>query len=92
LLLLVVLAEELAWRGLAIDLFSKRFGPLRAVLISALLYVLPQVALGSPLLMIVALLCGLLWGTLRVRFGGLAAPFIAHLVWDLLVFVLYPVV
>ncbi|MDH3727647.1 MAG: CPBP family intramembrane metalloprotease [Myxococcales bacterium] len=92
LLLLVVLAEELVWRGLAIDLFSKRFGPLRAVLISALLYVLPQVALGSPLLMIVALLCGLLWGTLRVRFGCLAAPFIAHLVWDLLVFVLYPVI
>lgn len=90
-LLLVVAAEELVWRGLAIDLFSKAWGPWRAVLLSALLYVLPQVALGSALLMIVALLCGLLWGALRVRFGGLAAPFIAHLVWNLLVFVLYPV-
>ncbi|MFW2388747.1 MAG: lysostaphin resistance A-like protein [Polyangiales bacterium] len=90
-LLLVVAAEELVWRGLAIDLFSKAWGPWRAVLLSALLYVLPQVALGSALLMIVALLCGLLWGGLRVRFGGLAAPFIAHLIWNLLVFVLYPV-
>ena len=90
-LLLVVAAEELVWRGLAIDLFSKAWGPWCAVLLSALLYVLPQVALGPALLMIVALLCGLLWGALRVRFGSLAAPFIAHLIWDLLVFVLHPV-
>ncbi|MDH3728036.1 MAG: CPBP family intramembrane metalloprotease [Myxococcales bacterium] len=91
LLLLVVAAEELVWRGVAIDLFSQSLGPWRAMLFSALLYVLPQVALRSPLLMIVALCCGLLWGALRVRTKGLAAPFVAHLVWDVLVFVWHPV-
>lgn len=91
LLLLVVAAEELVWRGLAIDLFSKALGPSRAVLLSALLYMLPQIAFRSPLLIVVAALCGLLWGTLRVRFHGLAAPFTAHLVWDVLVFIMYPV-
>jgi len=91
LLLLVVAAEELVWRGVAIDLFSKPLGPWRAMLVSALLYVLPQVALRSPLLIIVALCCGLLWGALRVRTKGLAAPFVAHLVWDILVFVWHPV-
>ncbi|MDH3652789.1 MAG: CPBP family intramembrane metalloprotease [Myxococcales bacterium] len=91
LLLLVVAAEELVWRGVAIDLFSKSLGPWRAMLVSALLYVLPQVALRSPLLIIVALCCGLLWGALRVRTNGLAAPFVAHLVWDILVFVWHPV-
>ncbi|MGB5286648.1 MAG: CPBP family intramembrane glutamic endopeptidase [Polyangiales bacterium] len=91
LLFLVVAAEELVWRGVAIDLFSKSFGPWRAMLFSALLYVLPQLALRSPLLIIVAFLCGLLWGSLRVRTRGLAAPLIAHLVWDILVFVMYPV-
>ena len=91
LLLLVVAAEELVWRGVAIDLFSKSLGPWRAMVFSALLYVLPQVALRSPLLMIVALCCGLLWGALRVRTKSLAAPFIAHLVWDILVFVWHPV-
>lgn len=91
LLFLVVAAEELVWRGVAIDLFSKSFGPWRAMLFSALLYVLPQLALRSPLLIIVAFLCGLLWGSLRVQTRGLAAPLIAHLVWDILVFVMYPV-
>lgn len=91
LLVLVVVAEELVWRGLAIDFFSASFGASRAVVISSLLYVLPQIALRSPLLVIVALLCGSLWGTLRVRTGGLVAPFVAHLVWDLLVFVMFPV-
>lgn len=91
LLLLVVTAEELVWRGLAIEVFSKAVGPKRAVVVAAFVYVLPQVALGSALLAIVALLCGLLWGALRVRFHGLSAPFIAHLLWDLLVFVVHPV-
>lgn len=91
LLFLVVAAEELVWRGVAIDLFSKSLGPWRAMLLSALLYVLPQVALRSPLLIIVALCCGLLWGALRVRTKGLAAPFVAHMVWDVLVFVWRPV-
>lgn len=91
LLFLVVAAEELVWRGVAIDLFSKSFGPWRAMLFSALLYVLPQLALRSPLLIIVAFLCGLLWGSLRVQTRGLAAPLIAHLVWNILVFVMYPV-
>jgi len=90
-LLLVVAAEELVWRGVAIDLFSRSLGPWRAMLVSAFLYVLPQVALRSPLLIIVALCCGLLWGALRVSSKGLAAPFVAHLVWDILVFVWHPV-
>jgi membrane protease YdiL (CAAX protease family) len=90
-LVLVVAAEELVWRGLAIDLFSKSLGRSGAVLLASLVYVLPQIAFRSPLLVIVALSCGLVWGGLRVRTGGLLAPLVAHLTWDLLVFVLFPV-
>ena len=90
-LVLVVAAEELVWRGLAIDLFSKSFGASGAVLFASLVYVLPQIAFRSPLLVAVALACGLVWGALRVRTHGLLAPLIAHLTWDLLVFVLFPV-
>lgn len=90
-LLFVVAAEELVWRGLAIDVFSNTLGRWPAVLVSALLYVLPQVAFRSSLLMIIALLCGLLWGVLRISCKGLAAPFTAHLTWDVLVFIMYPV-
>jgi len=88
---LVVAAEEQVWRGLAIDLFSKSFGASGAVLFASLVYVLPQIAFRSPLLVVVALACGLVWGALRVWTHGLLAPLIAHLTWDLLVFVLFPV-
>ncbi len=91
LLLAVVAAEELVWRGLANDLLSPAFGEWRAVAGAALLYVLPQVAFRSPLLIVVALVCGLVWGALRVRTSGLTAPFVAHVVWDVLVFIAYPV-
>lgn len=91
LLIIVVTAEELVWRGLAIDLFSKSMSAGRAVLLSSLVYVLPQIAFRSPLLAFVALACGLVWGALRVQTRGLVAPLVAHLVWDLLVFVSFPV-
>ena len=90
-LALVVGVEELVWRGLAIDPFSTSLSASGAVLFASLVYVLPQIAFRSPLLVIVALLCGLVWGALRVRTQGLVAPLVAHLTWDLLVFVLFPV-
>ena len=91
LLLFVVAIEEVVWRGLAIDTISRSSGARNAVVLSALLYVLPQIAMRSFVLMAVALVCGLVWGALRVRCAGLTAPLTAHAVWDLLVFVLYPI-
>lgn len=90
-LVMVVTTEEWVWRGLAIDLLSKSGHAGRAVLLSALIYVLPQIAFRSPLLVVVALVCGLIWGALRVWTKGLVAPLLAHLLWNLLVFVLFPV-
>lgn len=91
-LALVVATEELVWRGLALDLFIRRLRPGQAVLAAAALSILPQLALQSLLLVAVGFSCALVWGWLRVKYVGLAAPLIAHLLWDLLVFVLFPVV
>lgn len=90
LLLFVVAVEELVWRGLAMDVLMKRMGRTEAVIVASVLYIIPQIAMRSLLLMFVALCCGLVWGALRARFGGLAAPLLAHGIWDLLVFVLFP--
>jgi len=90
-LVLVVTAEELVWRGLAIDVLRETGTSVRPALLSALIYMLPQVAFRSPLLVFVAFVCGLVWGLLRIRTNGLLAPLIAHLTWDVLVFVLFPV-
>ena len=90
-LVLVVCTEELVWRGLGIDVFLDQGSETRAVVLATLLYVLPQIAFRSPLLVVVTLVCGAIWGALRVGTGGLTAPLVAHLTWDLLVFVLFPV-
>lgn len=90
-LVLVVLVEERVWRGLAIDLFGQSRPGLQAVILAGVVYTFPQIAFRSPLLVAVALACGLVWGALRLQTRGLAAPLIAHLLWDLLVFVLFPV-
>ena len=46
--------------------------------------------LGSPLLVAVALLCGMAWGTLRAVSGSLVPGLLAHLVWDISVFLWLP--
>jgi membrane protease YdiL (CAAX protease family) len=38
----------------------------------------------------VGLLCGLAWGTLRATTGSLVPSLLAHLVWDVMVFLCLP--
>ena len=81
-LVIVVLAEELVWRGLAVDvLAAARLGPLAQVAGATLLYVAPLAASGSAVLVLVGASCGAVWGALRVATGGLATPLLSHLVW-----------
>jgi membrane protease YdiL (CAAX protease family) len=47
---------------------------------------------GSPLLVAWALVCGLLWGALRLVTHALIAPIAAHVVWDLGVLIVWPLV
>ena len=90
-LALVIGAEEIVWRGEVMDLLRPRVSAPTAVVVASLLYVIPQVGIGSWLLAAVALGCGLLWSALRVCTGSVTAPLVAHLVWDVVVFVLFPV-
>ena len=49
LLIFVIVAEELVWRGLAVDPLTKRVGSGWAVALASALYVIPQIAMRSPL-------------------------------------------
>jgi uncharacterized protein len=90
-LAVVVLAEELVWRGLAVDvLAAARLGPLAQVAGSTLLYAAPLAFSGSPVLVLVGTSCGVVWSALRVTTGGLAAPLTCHLVWAVAVLVAWP--
>jgi membrane protease YdiL (CAAX protease family) len=90
LLPLVILGEELVWRGVIQSAVTRRLGPTVGVLTTALVYAAAHAPVGAPLLTLVAGCCGIYWGLLRARTGSLIVPLIAHLMWDLVVMLWLP--
>jgi membrane protease YdiL (CAAX protease family) len=89
-LLPVIVGEELVWRGVVQTELVRRLGRWRGVTLAALVYALAHAPLRSPLLLAVALLCGMTWGALRAVSGSLVPSLLAHLVWDLVVLLWLP--
>ena len=86
----VILGEELVWRGVVQTVLVRRFRAWGGVTLAAVAYALAHAPLGSPVLVIVALLCGLFWGALRATTSSLVPTLVAHLVWDFLVLLWLP--
>lgn len=86
----VVLGEELVWRGVVQAVLVRRLRPWGGVTLAAAVYALAHAPLGSPVLVMVALSCGLFWGALRASTSSLVPTLVAHLVWDLLVLLWLP--
>jgi uncharacterized protein len=84
--LVVVVAEELVWRGAALELVPARYAWAGAVC----LYALPQVLAGVWLLAVAAVGLGALLTAQRLRTGGLAEPAITHAVWSIAIFIVVP--
>lgn len=84
----VAMLEELTWRGLVQRALQDGLGPIRAVLITSVLFAvahLPTVYLladpfagPNPLIVLAALGCGLVWGTIAVRTRRLWPALFAH--------------
>jgi membrane protease YdiL (CAAX protease family) len=99
--LIVVIAacEEVIFRGALLGPPDQRGGlhavtrhDLLRVLGFAAVYGLATATLGSALLILCAVGCGVLWGVLRVATRSVVAPIAAHVSWDLGVLVLWPLV
>jgi membrane protease YdiL (CAAX protease family) len=90
LIVLVVIAEELVWRGVAYPHVERRFGRLAAVAIVTITYGIPQLGSGSWLLVLLALACGFVWTLQRAATGRVAAPLLTHLTWTVSVMLLFP--
>lgn len=86
----VIVGEELVWRGVVQTPFVRRLGIVRGVTGAALVYALVQTPLGSPLLVVAAFSCGLVWGALRAATASLVPTLVAHLLWDFTVLLWMP--
>ena len=78
----VVVAEELVWRGCAVEVA----GPVLAVA----LYALPQVAGGEWILVAAALGLGVVLDQQRRRSGNVVEPLVTHAIWSVAIFVVVP--
>jgi membrane protease YdiL (CAAX protease family) len=74
----VIVAEEVLWRGA----FQQGMGKW-GVIVTAAVYAIAHAPLGSMLLVVVALVCGLYWSALRAFSGSLIPSLCAHIVWDM---------
>lgn len=82
LLLPVVLAEEVLYRGQLLDALRHELPAASAIVLGSLLYALAQAPLGGFPLFLAALGLGLVWTLLRLFRGNLVAALVSHLVWD----------
>ncbi len=86
--LVVVVAEEMIWRGAALELFPARrawFAPATVVL-----YALPQALAGAWLLVAAALGVGSLFLVQRIITSRLTDSIVTHAVWSIAIFVVIP--
>jgi uncharacterized protein YbjT (DUF2867 family)/membrane protease YdiL (CAAX protease family) len=88
----IVAGEEIIWRG-ALGLgLATRLGAWPAVLFSAVAFTLAHASIGAPLLLVAAALAGAAWTWLAIRTRSLWASFVSHLLWDVSLLWLTPLV
>jgi len=82
--------EELFWRGFFQEHASTATGRAYGFILAALLYTSVHLASGNVMLVLAAGVCSVCWGWLYLRFRSPVLNAISHTLWDLLVFVLFP--
>ena len=90
-LLLTATTEEVIWRGELVTWLQKRFGLLFTTTIATLAYSLPIAMSRSVLLFAIANGLGVVFTLLRFATGSWVAPLVAHTIWALGVFVVFPI-
>jgi len=92
LLLLFIIGpgEEIYWRGFIQNTLSKKMGETKGYIISVLLYSGVHIITGNIMLVIAALVCGIYWGWLYKKEKSLLPVIISHAIWDLTIFVIFP--
>jgi membrane protease YdiL (CAAX protease family) len=83
--------EEVFWRGYVQGTLAFNLGDVRGWLIMAALYALVHLWAWNLMLIASAFICGLFWGYLFYRFKSLIPCIISHAIWDLAVFIYYPI-
>ena len=91
LLLVIGPGEEIFWRGFIQQKLAHKQGPLKGYLTAALIYAAVHLWAFNFILFITALICGLFWGFIYMRYRSVWPGIISHALWDVSIFILLPV-
>ena len=85
-------AEEIFWRGYVQNALSKRWSPNVGFIVTTLVYALVHIWSFNFMLVMAALVVGAIWGlAYRLYPQKLGALIVSHAVWDVAVFVVFPI-
>lgn len=90
-LILLVVTEELIWRGLLYDLLTTKVRPFIAIFLGTIAFPIPHVLTGQWSLGLAALLLGGCCMLLRHYRKNIVVPILTHLIWNLCIMVIFPV-
>ena len=85
-------AEEIFWRGFIQRRLSEKFNPEVGYVLALAVYTAIHIWSFNFMLVTASLVCGVVWGFLYYRYKSIWPGLISHAVWDVLIFVLFPVV
>lgn len=88
--LVIAPAEELFWRGVVQQALRPRLGRVGCAVVAAVLSSLVLLAFREPLLALAAFPTSLAWGLLAEWRRSLAASWVSHSLWDVLIVILLP--
>ena len=82
--------EEIFWRGYLQRKISARTGKWAGLILALVLYTGVHIFTGNFMLIMAALICGLFWGWMYLKYESMLINVISHTVWDIVVFLLLP--
>ena len=84
-------AEEIFWRGYIQRSLIGKYGEWTALIATTIIYTLVHVWSFNFILIMAAMVCGIFWGLLYKYNKNLVTLIISHAVWDVSVFILFPI-
>lgn len=85
-------AEEIFWRGyVQRTLRESKLGDMKAFIITTLIYAFVHIWAFNFMLFMAALICGAFWGFIYMKNRNLLTVLISHAIWDVAVFILFPI-
>ena len=85
-------AEEIFWRGYVQRTLSEsKIGEVKAFIFTTIIYAIVHIWAFNFMLFMAALVCGAFWGFVYMKNRNLLTVLISHAIWDVAVFILFPI-